>query len=67
MTVSKEELLKPSLLKIGRAEHHINDLNRQLDAYLAQKPLRLMTLGDPDASQETHSSNRRYPSQNLSH
>lgn len=54
MTHSKEGISRPALLKIGRAEYHINDLNRQIDVYLSQKPLRLMTEGNPSADEETH-------------
>jgi hypothetical protein len=51
---SQQELLRAPLLKYARAEHHINDLARQVDAYLALKPVRLVTIGDPEACKETH-------------
>ena len=31
--MTKDELLSGPLAKIERAKHHINDLNRQIEAY----------------------------------
>ena len=41
-------------LKLQRAEHHILDLNRVAHTYYAQKPIRLMVLGEPKADRVTH-------------
>jgi hypothetical protein len=38
---TSNELLQAPLLKLNRAEHHINDLNRQVDTFLAERPFRL--------------------------
>ena len=39
--MTKDELLSGPLAKIERAKHHINDLNRQIEAYTSQRPLRV--------------------------
>lgn len=39
------------MAKIDRAKHHINDLNRQIDSYLGQRPFRLMLTQYPDLSE----------------
>lgn len=52
--ITPESILRAPHLKVERAEYHINDLNRRIQAYFAQKPLRLMTLGEPKADKETH-------------
>lgn len=52
---------RPSLLKIGRAEHHINDLNSAIREYLSHRPIRLVTIGNPDADQETHVVKKKTP------
>lgn len=54
MDSARQELTAPALLKIGRAKHHINDLNRRISAYLSSRPLRLVTLGEPESDRETH-------------
>ena len=36
------DLLHAPLLKLKRAEHHINDLSGQVNAFLAERPFRLM-------------------------
>jgi hypothetical protein len=41
MTTSVE-VLHPARLKIHRAEHHINDLNGQIEAFLAERPFKLI-------------------------
>jgi hypothetical protein len=37
-----DELLYAPLSKLKRAEHHINDLNQQANAFLAERPFKLM-------------------------
>jgi hypothetical protein len=54
MMGSAREFFHPAFQKLDRAEHHINDLNGQMEAYFAEHPLRLMTRGEPDAARETH-------------
>lgn len=48
------DILRYPYLKVERAEYHINDLNGRIQAYLAQKPLRLVTRGEPKADREVH-------------
>lgn len=38
-------------LKIERAKHHVNDLNEQLDAFLARRPFKLVVRYKPKRSQ----------------
>lgn len=52
--ITSEAVLRSPSLKVERAEHHIRDLNEQIQAYLARKPFRLMTLGEPKFDRETH-------------
>jgi hypothetical protein len=42
------ELLNAPWLKIERAKHHIHDLNREMDAFLAERPYALVYRDDPD-------------------
>jgi len=39
--MTKRELLSGPLAKIERAKHHINELNRQAEAYTSKRPLRV--------------------------
>lgn len=48
-----DELLSSALLKIKRAEHHINDLNRQINAFLAERPFKLFYFMRPKAGEGT--------------
>lgn len=43
-----EELARNPRLKIERAKHHIRDLNRQINTYLAEKPFKLVRTGNAD-------------------
>jgi hypothetical protein len=54
-------LLRPSNLKIDRAEHYINNLSQQIAAYLEKRPFRLMTKGDADAEREFHFIKQQIP------
>ena len=49
-----EALTMPCKLKIARAKQHINDLNTQMLTYFEQRPIVLMTRGNPEADQQTH-------------
>ena len=42
-----DELARPARLKIERANHHIKDLERQINAFLAQRPFKLMARFKP--------------------
>jgi hypothetical protein len=42
MPQTKSDLLHSPFLKLERARHHIDDLGRQIDAYMAQRPFRLI-------------------------
>ncbi|MGB3803675.1 MAG: hypothetical protein WA935_06570 [Sphingopyxis granuli] len=52
--MTPDEILRGPILKVERAEYHINDLNRRIQAYLGQKPFRLMTRGEPKADRQVH-------------
>ncbi|QGM45845.1 hypothetical protein [Methylocystis heyeri] len=40
-------------LKIERAKQHVNDLNREMEAFMAQKPFRLIARQDPKSATRT--------------
>ena len=42
-------------LKIDRAKHHVSDLSRKITAFLAQDPFELVTRGDTNTGEITHS------------
>jgi hypothetical protein len=48
------DILRGPNLKVERAEYHTNDLSQQIQTYLAKKPFRLMTRGEPKADREIH-------------
>src|SRR5690348_16101577 len=50
---SLDSLLRPSLAKIKRAKHHIDDLNQRISIFMAEKPYRLMIRHDFDAGHQT--------------
>lgn len=52
--LSKEELLYAPMLKLKRARHHINDLNRRVESFLARKPFVLMERHERKASRATY-------------
>jgi hypothetical protein len=49
--LTPEKLNHAPELKLKRAEHHINDLSRRMDAFLAERPFKLMLHGRPTAKQ----------------
>ena len=48
-------------LKIERAKHHINDLNRQVEAYSVQRPMRFMRSRDQDRPRLTYTIKTHIP------
>ncbi len=52
--VSQAELDHPARLKIERAAHHITDLQREIQAFLASKPFKFVTREDPHTGAATH-------------
>ncbi|MGV9007349.1 MAG: hypothetical protein ACOH1H_11495 [Brevundimonas sp.] len=61
MALSKEEVLKPALLKLDRAELHINDLERVVTDFLAEKPYSLVIRQDPNLGKGTLSIKQHKP------
>ena len=47
--LSKGKLQRAPYLKLERAKHHINDLNRCIESFLAEKPFKLMVEVRADA------------------
>lgn len=50
---TSEELLHAPMLKLERARHHINDLDRQINAYLAERPMRIVIRQEPKLGERT--------------